>query len=623
MTTPDLVVGIDLGTTNSSIAVVIDGSITVIPIAGQSSMPSAVGLDPTGRLIIGQAAKNQSVSAPESTILSIKRLMGTEETVQLGGKTYRPEEISALILGELKRAAETHLGRPVTHAVITVPAFFNERQRQATQDAGRLAGLEVMRIINEPTAAALAYGAGSSGSHDRETLLVYDLGGGTFDVSLVTVENGVVEVRASHGDTHLGGDDFDLLLASEGEKRFIEQHPGETLTPATQRRLKAAMELAKIRLSDAPYAPVREEYLTVTSHLETELDRKDYEALIEPLLEKTLDCLQRSLSDARVTAAQVDKIMLVGGATRTPFVHDLLASRLGKEPRHEINPDLIVAMGAAIQGAALAGQPAPAILIDITAHTYSIGALIGGPVDFMPPTLGCAPIIRRGTPLPVRKSESFTTVHDDQIKIEVVVFQGEFPLPEDNLEIGKFFIEGLAHVPAGNEVIVEFQIDLNGLLKVTATEKRTGLAKSAVIDTAGHHRLNLDAARTNLAALFEEADAAHMLLNDDDEDADDGDDTEYTTLEDEADEDGPPTNIIDIESARVPVSTPAPAGLLATAKSLRRRAEAILQRGVAEADAADIRTRLSTLSTTIQQADWPTLTTQTDQLSDVLFYLED
>ncbi|MFN0080711.1 MAG: Hsp70 family protein [Prosthecobacter sp.] len=607
MNTPDLVVGIDLGTTNSSIAAVIDGSVTVIPVAGQLSMPSAVGLDPTGRLIIGQAAKNQSVSAPESTLLSIKRLMGTEQTVTLGGKTYRPEEISALILGELKRAAEAHLGRSVTHAVITVPAFFNERQRQATQDAGKLAGLEVLRIINEPTAAALAYGAGSHGIQERETLLVYDLGGGTFDVSLVTVENGVVEVRASHGDTHLGGDDFDILLATEGEKRFQQQHPGEggALTPATQRRLKAAMELAKIRLSDDPYATVHEEYLTPESHLETELARTDYEALIEPLLEKTLDCLQRSLSDAKVTAAQVDKIMLVGGATRTPFVHALLSSRLGKEPRHEINPDLIVAMGAAIQGAALAGQPAPAILIDISAHTYSIAALIGGMGGGFMPVRGCAPIVRRGTPLPVRKSEAFTTVHDNQDIIEVIVFQGEQPLPEGNLEIGKFLIEGLAAVPTGNEVVVEFQIDLNGLLKVTATEKRTGLAKSAVIDTAGHHRLNLDAARTNLAALFEEADAAHMHLEDDE---DEDDDEDYITLED-VDSDAP--------------ASAAPAGLLATAKSLRRRAEALLERGVAETDAADLRTRLSGISHAIQHSDWPILTTHTDQLSDVLFYLED
>jgi molecular chaperone DnaK len=608
MSTPDLVVGIDLGTTNSSIAVVKDGGLTVIPVEGQPSMPSAVGLDPAGRLVIGRAAKNQSVSAPENTLLSIKRLMGTDQTVLLGGKSYRPEEISALILGELKRAAEAHLGRPVTHAVITVPAFFNERQRQATQDAGRLAGLEVLRIINEPTAAALAYGAGSSGNLERETLLVFDLGGGTFDVSLVSVENGVVEVRASHGDTHLGGDDFDLLLAAEGEKRFLEKHPGATLPATTRLRLKAAMELAKIQLSDAPYSAVREEYLTEAGHLDTELARTDYESLIEPLLEKTLDCLQRSLSDAGVTAAQVDKVMLVGGATRTPFIHGLLADRLGKEPRHEINPDLIVAMGAAIQGAALAGQPAPAILIDITAHTYSIQAIMTDENKGWGTVLGCVPIVRRGTPLPVRKSESFSTIKDNQKGIDVTVFQGEDILPEGNLEIGKFKFDGLAAVPAGNSVLVEFQIDLNGLLKVTATEKHTGLAKTAVIDTAGHHRLNLDAARTNLAALFDEADSPQPWDKDSEDDGLDFDaDSVANTV---------PLQLVDSKPD-------APAGLLAAAKSLRRRAEALLERGVAESDAQDIRARLGEISSAVQSSDWPGLTTLTDQLSDVLFYLED
>jgi molecular chaperone DnaK len=608
MSTPDLVVGIDLGTTNSSIAVVKDGGLTVIPVEGQPSMPSAVGLDPAGRLVIGRAAKNQSVSAPENTLLSIKRLMGTDQTVLLGGKSYRPEEISALILGELKRAAEAHLGRPVTHAVITVPAFFNERQRQATQDAGSLAGLEVLRIINEPTAAALAYGAGSSGNLERETLLVFDLGGGTFDVSLVSVENGVVEVRASHGDTHLGGDDFDLLLAAEGEKRFLEKHPGATLPATTRLRLKAAMELAKIQLSDAPYSAVREEYLTEAGHLDTELARTDYESLIEPLLEKTLDCLQRSLSDAGVTAAQVNKVMLVGGATRTPFIHALLADRLGKEPRHEINPDLIVAMGAAIQGAALAGQPAPAILIDITAHTYSIQAIMTDENKGWGTVLGCVPIVRRGTPLPVRKSESFSTIKDNQKGIDVTVFQGEDILPEGNLEIGKFKFDGLAAVPSGNSVLVEFQIDLNGLLKVTATEKHTGLAKTAVIDTAGHHRLNLDAARTNLAALFDEADSPQPWDEDSEDDGLDFDaDSGATTV---------PLQLVDSKPA-------APAGLLAAAKSLRRRAEDLLERGVAESDAQDIRARLGEISSAVQSSDWPGLTTQTDQLSDVLFYLED
>lgn len=620
-TLPDLVVGIDLGTTNSAIAAVLDGAVTVIPVAGQSSMPSAVGLDPTGKIIIGQAAKNQSVSAPENTLLSIKRLMGTEETVELGGRSYRPEEISALILGELKRAAEAHLGRKVTHAVITVPAFFNERQRQATQDAGRLAGLEVLRIINEPTAAALAYGAGSGGAdseESQETLLVYDLGGGTFDVSLVTVEKGVVEVRASHGDTHLGGDDFDALLATLGEERLREAH-GEgvgILPPATGRRLKAVMEKAKILLSDQPYAPVREEYLTEQFHLDTELSRQDYEKQIEPLLEKTLDCLQRTLTDARTTAAEVDKIMLVGGATRTPLVNDMLMQRLGKVPHQEINPDLIVAMGAAIQGAALAGQPAPAILIDITAHTYSMEALTNDPFGGPFHILGCVPLITRGTPLPVRKANSFVTVHDAQEKIDIQVFQGEAFESADNLKLGSFLISGLAKVPKGNEVVVEFQIDLNGLLKVTATEKRTGLAKSVTIDTAGHHRLNLDAARTNLAALFadEDPDDSESYFDEAEDDDEEADDTE-AGIEMEAD--------AEVVTSDASAPAAAPTGLIATAKSLRRRSEVLLERGVAEKDAANIRTQLDMLSLGIQQRDWPQVVKMTDSLSDLLFYLED
>lgn len=625
----DLVVGIDLGTTNSAIAAVINDSVTVIPVDGMPTMPSAVGLDPSGKLVVGQAAKNQSISHPENTILSIKRQIGTEETVSLGGKAYRPEEISALILGQLKRAAEAHLGRPVTHAVITVPAFFNERQRQATQDAGSLAGLEVLRIINEPTAAALAYGAGTVGSQDGETLLVYDLGGGTFDVSLVTVENGVVEVRASHGDTYLGGDDFDDILAKLGEERFQDKHRGSAgeITAATRRRLKAVMENAKIHLSDEPFAAVREEYLTETSHLDTEIARSDYEKLIEPLLEKTLACLQQTLADAKLTASQVDKIMLVGGATRTPAVHEILRNRLGKEPRHEINPDLIVAMGAAIQGAALAGQPAPAILIDITAHTYSTASVIVDPEGGFREIIACAPIIHRGTPLPVRKSEVFMTLSDNQEIVDVKVYQGEGFLPRENLEIGAFTVEGLARVPRNNEVVVQFQIDLSGLLTVTATEKATGLAKSVVIDTAGHHRLNLDAARTNLAALFAEADAESTITRaGDEEDEEDFDfpDAYDVSFDAPGGDAGEAGNIIDIDSIKVsPVPSEAPAGLLASAKSLRRRADAILDRGVTETDADQIRAELAASATAIQQRQWSILQSSTDKLSDLLFYLED
>lgn len=588
------VIGIDLGTTNSTVAVVREGQLEIIPVRGERTMPSAVGIDPAGKLVIGRAAKNQAISAPENTVLSVKRLMGTDGTVELGGKSYRPEEISALILGELKRAAEEHLGHPVGQAVITVPAFFNERQRLATQDAGKLAGLDVLRIINEPTAAALAYGAGQTDATSGQTLLVYDLGGGTFDVSVVRVEEGVVEVRASHGDVHLGGDDFDEALARLGEERFGS---GEPLPPAAHRRLKSAMELAKITLSDAPFANVREEYLTETNHLETEIERSAYEELIDPWLHKTLDCLQKALSDADVTAHELDKVMLVGGATRTPAVHQLLHAKLGIEPRHEIDPDLVVAMGAAIQGAALAGQPAPAILVDISAHTYSVTADTGH--GFFGPELICVPLIRRGTPLPVTKSDLFTTMIDKQEKVLVIVNQGESDDPEHNLKLGEFWIEGLGKYPAGNQIIVRFQIDLSGLLTVTATEKSTGLAKSVTIDTAGQHRINLDTARDNLAALFDEYDS--------------GNSASYAFEPDESDQE----DAIEIHA------TESSANLIASAKSLRGRAKDLLERGVAETDAETIRTKLEGIPALIESRDWETLQDELDNLSDLLFYLED
>ena len=627
--TPQVVVGIDLGTTNSTVAVVQDGVLAVIPVRGQPTMPSAVGIDPAGRLIVGQAAKNQSASAPENTVLSIKRLMGTDQTVELGGKSYRPEEISALILGELKQAAAAHLGHPVTHAVITVPAFFNERQRLATQDAGRLAGLEVLRIINEPTAAALAYGAGQAADLKQETLLVYDLGGGTFDVSVVRVEDGIVEVCASHGDIHLGGDDFDEALVLLGEERLREKH-GAAVGPlpvTAHRRLKSAMEIAKIQLSDAPFASVREEYLTSSWHLETELARGDYERLIEPWLHKTLDCLQHTLADAGITANELDKVMLVGGATRTPCVQALLLQQLGMEPRHEIDPDLVVAMGAAIQGATLAGQPAPAILIDISAHTYSVLAVVDE--NTFGDVVECCPVVRRGTALPVTKADLFTTSSHHQPSVKIEVFQGESARPEENLRIGEFQIQGLSEVPAGNEIVVQFRIDLNGLLTATATEKRTGLVKSVTIDTAGQHRINLDAARTNLAALFAEQDSAqpHPVTRpfrpqpfafageDDDEFGDGLEDDSDESGEDDADEDD---RVIAIDSAR-----DAAAGLLASAKSLRSRAEILLDRGVAESDAAAIRSSLAEVAPAIEARDWPRLRDMLDTLSDLLFYLDD
>ena len=622
MTTADKnpVVGIDLGTTNSAVAVVGDDGVTIIPVQGQSTMPSAVGIDPAGRLVVGQAAKNQSISSPESTVLSIKRHIGTEHTVQLGGKSYRPEEISAIILGELKRAAESHLGCPVNRAVITVPAFFNEHQRQATQDAGRLAGLEVLRIINEPTAAALAYGAGSASDQPAENLLVYDLGGGTFDVSVVSVENGVVEVRSSHGDTHLGGDDFDELLAGLAETRFQEVHRGAEgeITAATRRRLKAVMENAKINLSTVPFVSVHEEYLTTQAHLRTEFSREEYEKLIAPLLQKTLECLQRALKDAVLTAADIGKILLVGGSTRTPLVQEIIEDRLGIVPRHEIDPDLIVAMGAAIQASSLAGRPAPAILVDVTAHSYGVDTLVEsfGPFGMPSYRVVCSHLIRRGTPLPVRKAKVFYTFEQDQEMVKIGIYQGESEEPSRNLKLGELVVEGLSKGPAQSEIVVGFQIDLNGLLHVEATEKRTGLNRRTTIDTAGHHRINLDAARENLSALFAEMDereaASHPDDDEEDSEAGEAPDTD-AEFEDEAE-----------------ISTDAEGGdsvhdfheLLSSAKSLRRRAEALLP-SASESDAAAIRSLLDEISTAIAGKNTDVIAAAVDKLSDVLFYLED
>ena len=613
-----IVAGIDLGTTNSAIAVVVDGTLTVIPVAGQTTMPSAVGLDPAGQLIIGQAAKNQQISSPENTILSIKRHMGTDHPVSLGGRTYSPEEISALILGELKRAAEAHLGQPVSKAVITVPAFFNEAQRKATQTAGVLAGFEVLRIINEPTAAALAYGAGEhAGDRAAETLLVYDLGGGTFDVSLVQVEKGIVEVKASHGDTQLGGDDFDDALVQLAADRFASQEGHPSLPPAASRRLKGVMEQAKIRLSDQPFTQVQEDYLTEQHHLITEISRTDYEELIASWLDKTVDCVRRALSDGGVTARQVDKIMLVGGATRTPIVHDLLRASLGIAPRHEINPDLIVAMGAAIQGAALAGAPAPAILIDITAHTYSTAIWS----DWR---MICSPLIPRGTPLPVRRAEVYYTIKENQDRVEITVYQGESEVPERNILLGKFMMEGLVPQPANSPIIIQFQLDLNGLLTATGIEKITGRSEALTIDTHGQHRLNLDAARANLAALFADDDEAAGFDDyggDSDSGDDDGDDL---SGESEASEDGRGDDRVPGPAGETsPPSAAAPAGLLATAKSLRQRAEGLLSRGLAPNDARDIAANLEASASAIIMRRWPELQALTETLSDVLFYLED
>ena len=580
----ELIAGIDLGTTNSAIAFVKDGVPEPILIDGQPTMPSCVGIDPNGKLIVGQPARNMLIASPESTVLSIKRKMGQDAHVPLGDRNFSAEEISSFILRRLKEEAEKFLGQPVRKAVITVPAFFDEKQRKATQNAGALADLEVVRIINEPTAAVLAYEAGHSGD---ERILVYDLGGGTFDVSVVVVEAGVVEVKASHGDTQLGGDDFDQLLIQHVVNEFHRQHNVFlNENPRTMRRLKVILERAKCQLSDEPFVKIREEFIHDDLHLETEIRRDDYEEMIGPYLQKTLDCIHHSLQDARLLPGDIAKVMLVGGATRTPLVHRTIEEKLRLVPRWEINPDLIVALGASISGASIAGEKTKSILVDITAHSFGVEALS---MTYEGERLVYSPIIHRNTPLPVSKSEIFSTCYDQQTEVDVTVYEGEDPVPANNTLIGQFRVEGLRRVGRGNPIVINLHLDLNGMLEVTATEKETGLNKTVTLDTRGaKSTLDLDKARRNIESLVKQTGETGA-----DEDAGSGGEAQDTQ------------------------------SLLRTAKDLRKRADALLQKGVSEDDAKEIRSLLDRSAEAVKARDAEKLNTLNESLSDIIFYLED
>ena len=480
----DIILGIDLGTTNSEVAVIRGSQPIVLTEDGDPILPSVVGLDSQGRLLVGKAARNQFVLAPERTIRSIKRRMGQDVAIPLGDHSFTPQEISAMILRVLRARAEKALGQVVTKAVITVPAFFNDAQREATREAGELAGFEVMRIINEPTAAVLTY---NPHPPEMERLLVYDLGGGTFDVSIAQVEQGVVEILSSHGDTQLGGDDFDQRLLDFVCDRFQSEHGidlRESLTAKS--RLLNAVEDAKMRLSTEPIVGITEEFIAedngVPLHVSVEITREEYEELIEPLLAKTLRCVDDALTDAHLLAHEIDKVLLVGGATRTPMVHRLLSTRLGRPVHAEIEPDLAVAMGAAVQGGLIAGVDVGPVLVDITPHTVGIETL--GERDGIPSRHSFSPIIKRNTPLPAVRTEMYATVHDGQDAAEIRIFQGDDDDTRYNELVGDFHIQGLADIPAPNQLLVRLELDLNGILRVTATERATGLAKQVVLDNA-------------------------------------------------------------------------------------------------------------------------------------------
>ena len=509
----EIIIGIDLGTTNSEVAIVENGIVTVITDNNKKILPSFVGIDDQGDILVGESARNQYLVYPERTVKSIKRLMGQDIHVDLAGHAYAPQEISAIILKRLKAIAEQYLGQTVTKAVITVPAYFSDAQRHATREAGEIAGLEVVRMINEPTAAALAYGGNQL---EQKRMLVYDLGGGTFDVSVVNIEAGVVEVLSSHGDNHLGGDDFDQQIIEH-----ILDHLQEIYDVDVRQHSKAlaritrAAENAKFVLSDQPYAKIDEEYLLehegAAIHLSLELSRNDYEDMIEDYINATLDAVHIALKGAKLTPADIDEIVLVGGSTRTPCIRERLYNEFGFEPHSEVDPDLCVAMGAAIQAAMINGQEVNAVLVDVTPYTYGTSALAYLGDDYYPFTY--IPIIHKNTALPDRKTEAFVTHQDGQQVVNITIYQGEDPDALNNIKIGEFLVEGLQDVEAGNVITITLVLDLNGMLHVSAQEKATGLEKSITIQNAisRFEHGALDTARHRINKLFGQNETAPVL----------------------------------------------------------------------------------------------------------------
>ncbi|HEY3298688.1 MAG TPA: molecular chaperone DnaK [Armatimonadota bacterium] len=478
-------VGIDLGTTNSVVAVMEAGEPTVIPNAeGSRITPSVVGFTKTGERLVGATAKRQAILNPERTIASIKRKMGTDFKVPIDDKSYSPEEISAMILQKLKTDAETYLGDKVTDAVITVPAYFNDAQRTATKTAGEIAGLNVLRIINEPTAASLAYGLDKK---TNETILVYDLGGGTFDVSVLEVGEGVFEVKSTAGDTQLGGDDWDQRIVDFVADEF-KKSDGIDLRNDRQalQRLREASEKAKIELSSVVQTSISLPFITATQegpkHLDVTLTRAKFEELTQDLAERTVNAFKRSITDAGITEKELDEIILVGGSTRMPHIVELV-KRLGggKEPHKGVNPDEVVAVGAAIQAGVLGGDVKGIVLLDVTPLSLGIETL-GGVMT---------KLIDRNTTIPTRKSEVFTTAVDGQTDVEVHVLQGEREMASANKTLGKFHLIGIPPSPRGiPQIEVTFDIDANGIVNVSAKDRATGKEQSITI--TGSTRLNKD-----------------------------------------------------------------------------------------------------------------------------------
>lgn len=597
------IIGIDLGTTNSEVTCLDDGQARILKLDGDDGIvPSCVAVDSKGNLLVGREAKNQILVNPRNTVCSVKRKMGSNEKIRLGKENYTPQEISAFILKSLKQRAEKVLGQLVGKAVITVPAYFTDAQRYATREAGEIAGLEVVRIINEPTAAALAYGA----THEEnQRILVFDLGGGTFDVSIVTIEDGVVEVMASTGNNQLGGDDFDdkivelLVHHLKTEKGFSPKDE-----KVLRARLKRAAEAAKIELSDNPYAMIQEDHLGRVHgkpvHLEYELSRDEFEALVRENLVETMEAVTRAMRDASLLPGAISKVLLVGGSTRIPMVAEMLEEKLGKVPHSEVDPDLCVALGAGIQAGVEMGRDVGSVLVDVTPYTFGTSVL--DPIAEFDNGLRFVPLIKRNSKLPVSKSDVFYTTHDSQDKVIIEVYQGEDPDVRKDILIGQFHFGGLSAVPAGNEIILNFRLDVNGLLKIHAVEKRTGREIRGVVENAMRRfeQDEIDRSRRRIESLWGEEEP----------------------LPDAADRNWKPVVVGGTDfSGEQPETERAEAGAGEIRRTLER-ARNLLEHA-SEEDQQDMVNLIEDITDALDRDDLENAEALREELEDLLFYVED